>query len=97
MLRKGVRHVAHDDAVGVGAEYLVPHVRGEAVVDAEHHDKGRNAQGDAQDGHDGDDVDEGLLAAGKQVASGDKEREAHVFSPVPARTPRLPDAGAGRE
>ncbi len=83
MVRKGVRHVAHDDAVGVGAEYLVPHVRGEAVVDAEHHDKGRNAEGDAQNGHDGDDVDEGLLAPGEQVPSGDKEREAQGVSPVP--------------
>ena len=63
VLLEGRGHVRHDDAVGIGADDLVTHVGGQAVVDAQDHHQGADAEGDAQDGHDGDDVDEGLFAA----------------------------------
>lgn len=62
----------------VRAEDFVPDVGGEPVVDAEHHDQRGDADGDAEHGHGGNDIDEGLLAPREEVAQGYKEFKTHT-------------------
>ena len=44
-----------------------------AVIDAEHHNQCRGADGDADKGYPRDDIDDRLLLAGEEVAPGDEE------------------------
>jgi len=58
--------------VGIGPEDFIPHVGGEAVVNAKHHHERANADSHAQNGHDRYDVDECLLSPRKEVAQGNE-------------------------
>ena len=73
-----VRRMSHDNGVGIGSENLVAHVGGQAVVYAQNHHKRAHAKADAENRHQRNDVDERLLAPGKEIAQRDEGFKAHA-------------------
>jgi len=84
---------AHEFDVGGGADKPLLEVAAHAVGDGEGDDEGSDSGGDANDGDCGDEANDGLTAAGTEVAGGDEEFETHWRYPIGLQVARAVLAG----